>query len=98
MTLIIFRSPDGSPRVGVLRPMRFRVRGDGRPGDVPSAAVFVGRGSKWEKPHRMSVARYREYLFDRPDLGELRGKHLACTCSLGSRKCHADILLELANW
>ena len=30
------------------------------------------------------------------DIGELRGKNLACWCKLGS-PCHADVLLELAN-
>lgn len=30
------------------------------------------------------------------DLGELRGKNLACFCRL-DRPCHADILLALAN-
>ena len=29
-------------------------------------------------------------------IGELRGKNLACFCSL-DKPCHADILLELAN-
>lgn len=31
-----------------------------------------------------------------PDPHELRGKNLACWCPL-NRRCHADILLELAN-
>jgi hypothetical protein len=30
------------------------------------------------------------------DIGELRGKNLACWCKLGD-PCHADVLLELAN-
>lgn len=30
------------------------------------------------------------------DIGQLRGKNLACWCSL-SAPCHADVLLELAN-
>ena len=29
-------------------------------------------------------------------VGELRGKNLACFCSL-DQPCHADVLLELAN-
>lgn len=29
-------------------------------------------------------------------IGELRGKHLACWCPIGS-PCHGDVLLELAN-
>jgi len=35
-----------------------------------------------------------EYPF--ADVGELRGKDLACWCSLDG-PCHADVLLELAN-
>jgi len=34
--------------------------------------------------------------FKQNDINELRGKDLACFCSLKS-KCHADILIELAN-
>lgn len=30
------------------------------------------------------------------DIGELRGKNLACWCALDA-PCHADVLLELAN-
>jgi hypothetical protein len=30
------------------------------------------------------------------DLSPLRGKNLACWCPIGE-KCHADVLLELAN-
>jgi len=44
---------------------------------------------------------YRKYietrLYLKPDcLNELKGKDLVCWCSL-EKKCHADILLELAN-
>ena len=30
------------------------------------------------------------------DIGELRGKNLACWCAL-DQPCHADVLLEIAN-
>lgn len=47
-----------------------------------------------------AVAFYRDYLAECPDLmaalPSLRGKHLACFCSL-ERPCHADVLLDLAN-
>lgn len=47
-----------------------------------------------------SVALYRQYAreaFNERDLRAcLRGKNLACWCSL-DQPCHADILLELAN-
>lgn len=34
--------------------------------------------------------------FKELDLKELKGKNLACFCSL-DKKCHADVLIELAN-
>ena len=34
--------------------------------------------------------------FDQLDLNELKGKDLACFCSPG-KKCHAEVLLKLAN-
>lgn len=36
------------------------------------------------------------YPLDEEIIRELRGKNLACWCSLKS-SCHADILLEIAN-
>ena len=41
---------------------------------------------------------YRQRLLDnaRLDVRKLRGKHLACWCSL-DQPCHADVLLEIAN-
>lgn len=38
----------------------------------------------------------RELKYERLDLNELKGKDLACFCSL-SCKCHADILLEAVS-
>ena len=32
----------------------------------------------------------------RRQIGELRGKNLACWCAIG-QPCHADVLLDLAN-
>lgn len=53
-----------------------------------------------------AVAAYRRYIMAAmdpadgstmlADLGELRGKNLACWCKIGE-PCHADVLLELAN-
>lgn len=40
---------------------------------------------------------YRNNVLPRLDLTELRGKNLACWCSLDDEPCHADILLEAAN-
>jgi hypothetical protein len=45
-----------------------------------------------------SVEWYARLLEKHPrkDIGELRGKNLACFCPL-DQPCHADVLLELAN-
>jgi len=73
-------------------------------------SVVVSRPSKWGNPYRIeefgrdrSLALYRDYVAKRLkhgkprlDLSELRGKNLACWCAEDER-CHADILLELAN-
>ncbi len=46
-----------------------------------------------------AVASYREWIKTQPellkDLGELKGKVLACWCK--PHACHGDVLLELAN-
>lgn len=77
----------------------------------PEGAVYVGRGSKWGNPY--DVAKYGRdgaVILYRNDLAnswagadiydriraELAGKDLMCWCSL-DQKCHADVLLELAN-
>lgn len=69
-------------------------------------APMIGRG-----PHGLILVRantvqeavdlYRERLVRLQarkwiDLSPLRGKDLACWCSL-DRPCHADVLLEMAN-
>ena len=62
-----------------------------------------------DNPHRRvikvasrerAIACYREWLAKHPQLiedakKELRGKHLVCYCA--PMRCHADILLEIAN-
>ena len=47
------------------------------------------------------IENYKDYILNEISLGtrnpfELRGKNLSCWCPIGC-KCHADILLELAN-
>jgi len=37
----------------------------------------------------------RRYVADHVD--ELRGKNLACWCSVDGKPCHADVLLKIAN-
>jgi len=67
------------------------------------------RKSKWANPFHIGrdgareevIAKYREWLPNQPDLmaalPELRGKDLACWCSWPNERCHAEVLLELAN-
>ena len=75
---------------------------------IPEGAVYVGRPSKWGNPFRITpncprgeaVIKFRGYAYARLDgdphwLDELKGKDLVCWCS--PEKCHADVLLELAN-
>ena len=71
-------------------------------------SVYIGRPSLWGNPFRVGrdgsrdevIAKYREYLFSRPELmkaaeDELAGKNLTCWCH--PLKCHGDVLLEVAN-
>lgn len=75
---------------------------------MPENAVYVGRPTIWGNPFT-TAEEFRGWLVDwKPGtgltererilerIGELRGKDLACWCSLDCA-CHADILLELAN-
>ena len=75
---------------------------------IPHDAVYVGRPSKWGNPFLIGrdgareqvVKRHREWVYFTCDLDglkrELRGKDLVCWCA--PLPCHADVLLELANW
>jgi hypothetical protein len=69
---------------------------------LPANAVSVTRPGKWGNPYTVeeygreqALRLYREWVIGK-DLSELRGKDLACYCSL-DQPCHADVLLELAN-
>ena len=72
--------------------------------------IFGGRKlpeSKWANPFRITnkqdretvIKLYKEYLMSNPELmkclGELKGKRLGCWCK--PKRCHGDILAELAN-
>jgi hypothetical protein len=69
--------------------------------------VFVGRPSRWRNPFHIGrdgsrdevVDKYRAWLIRQPlllrDVKTLRGKILGCDCP--PRRCHAEILAELAN-
>jgi Domain of unknown function (DUF4326) len=45
------------------------------------------------------IAKYRAWILGQPALlaalGALRGKHLVCWCA--PERCHAEVLMELAN-
>ena len=58
---------------------------------IVDAATAVALHREWLELH---LAQHPEIML--PALDELRGKNLACWCSLGA-PCHADTLLELAN-
>lgn len=77
---------------------------DGNPDD----AVYCGRPSPWGNPYPVfrerdrdwSCSRYEAWLRARPELierakRELRGKDLVCWCA--PKRCHADLLLKIAN-
>ena len=75
----------------------------------PPNCVYVGRPTKWGNPFEIGkdgtraevVEKYRKWFIDdgyngsMVDVRELRGQDLSCWCA--PLKCHADILLELAN-
>ena len=71
---------------------------------MPPGAVYVGRGSAWGNPYTGpdAVEQYQAYASSWSSqkkvkaIRALRGKDLACWCKL-SEKCHADILLKIAN-
>lgn len=89
-----WRLPEGA--VCVTRPGRwgnpFRPGQEGpfgrKPLDKEGAVGFFR--AMFSDPQLREAAGYPS------DLSELRGKDLACFCSL-SEACHADVLLELAN-
>ena len=74
---------------------------------MPPNTVYVGRPSKWgnpyQKPDPFPVEQFEADLWAgelKITVGEvrreLRGKNLACSCSL-KNNCHADVLLRIAN-
>lgn len=82
-----------------------RRKGAPRPPDG-EPFVYVGRPSLWGNPFpRQSeggdaVSLHEAWVLANPPLmedirRELRGKHLVCWCAPG--RCHADILLKIAN-
>ena len=75
---------------------------------IPPGAVHIGRPSKWGNPFVIGrhgtrddvIAKHREWLLAQPALieaakRELAGHDLVCFCA--PKKCHGDVLLEVAN-
>ncbi|MBI1684279.1 DUF4326 domain-containing protein [Caulobacter hibisci] len=72
-----------------------------------AGAVYCGRGSKWGNPFRIGpdgdrdavIAKHARWLAGQHGLlralDELRGRDLVCYCA--PQRCHADLLLTLAN-
>lgn len=76
--------------------------------DIPKGAVYVGRPSKFGNPfvmqselHRDEVCdRFANWFFANEELvqaakRELKGKDLVCFCA--PKRCHADLLMQIAN-
>jgi Domain of unknown function (DUF4326) len=98
-----YRKPAGA--VVVSRPTKW-----GNPiaiKPMPMLAGYRGNGRRIEEANRrfQVVEMFRGLLLKGEaepyatmlrDIGELRGKDLACWCKL-TEKCHGDVLLEVAN-
>ena len=70
---------------------------------MPPNTVKVDRSTKWGNPFHVentgrvpAILRFACEVAPLLPVAELRGKNLACWCSL-DQECHADILLALAN-
>lgn len=96
------QSPDGREVVKVARPTKW-----GNPFKVGEEYVRRrmkpggGENANYVGDNAAAVRLYKRYTAREMDLQisayqELRGKHLACFCSL-DELCHADVLLKIAN-
>ena len=76
---------------------------------MPANTVYVGRPTKWGNPFTVGsplcetpekAVKAFEFnvnsILTIEQIENLRGKDLACWCSLDN-PCHADVLLRLAN-
>jgi hypothetical protein len=78
---------------------------------MPENTISVTRPGKWSNPFPVglyglegSLQRFSDYIghpnsphgFELEEVAQLKGKNLACWCPL-DQKCHADILLKMAN-
>lgn len=76
--------------------------------NIPTAAVYCGRPSKWGNPFTIGkdgsredvIIKYRNWISHQEDIWseareELRGKDLICWCA--PLPCHCHVLMEIAN-
>jgi len=76
--------------------------------NIPKGAVFVDRRTKWGNPFVLKSEADRDFVCDEYEkwllanddlmdvlVSELRGLDLICNCA--PKRCHADLLLKLAN-
>ena len=79
-----------------------------KPSTIPEGAIYVGRGTDWGNPFVMRSEADREDVCNQfelyalwrlrlePDwLKPLKGKNLVCHCA--PKRCHAEMLMKLAN-
>ena len=98
------QSPDGRQVVSVCRPgkwgNKFKVVQSGAAWAVMESGISVNLClfKTKEEATRWSIQAFvtSKQLFGWGEIEELRGKHLACFCEIGS-PCHADELLKEAN-
>lgn len=77
-------------------------------GTMVQGPVYIGRPSEWGNPFEVGrdgtreevIQKHREWFLDQPELvararRELRGRDLLCWCA--PRRCHGDVILEVAN-
>lgn len=70
---------------------------------IPADAVYVGRGSPYGNPYRITkdydraqvIRLFEVNVLPFLDVSALRGKDLVCFCA--PQACHADLLLRKAN-
>jgi hypothetical protein len=97
--------PDDEPRQVPVRIQLSRKMGWRKPPNT----IVVSRPSEWGNPYGVgpeqsaaeAVEKFEAFMARRPEWilaakKYLRGKNLACWCPL-DQKCHADVLLRIAN-
>ena len=82
---------DASYRRKLLDPWVYYSQGD--MGDVLHLYKHILQGTQFANVD----LQYWSDKFKENDISELKGKNLACRCPL-TNKCHADVLIEMANF